>query len=199
MAAGENKMLQLKRLSWNRAPAWWKRPYPILARLALVGVVSMLLSELVPIPVAVLYLVLGFLEKDSLQTAAFYPFFMIMQMSNPPRLISSVTWDALKSMAIPVFGMLIIGAIGLSAFGLVAGRMLKIPWRMSISIALCAMIGYPPTLLVSEGAVATLKCSDEEKSVARDYVLPKMLIGGFTSVSILSIFVASIITPMIFS
>lgn len=204
--SGAGGKLRIRRLSWNNAPAWWRKPYAILARLALVGIVSIALSEWTGIPVAALYLVLGvlfcqlgFLEKDSLQTASFYPFFMMMQMSNPPRLISSVTWESLKGMVIPVFGLLLLGAVGLSIFGLMAGCLFKLPWRTSVSISLCAMMGYPSTLLVSEGAVSSLQCTKEQRQAARDYVLPKMLIGGFTTVSFFSVFVASIISSVIFS
>lgn len=64
-----------------------------------------------------------------------------------------------------------------------------------MAVSLCAMIGYPSTMLISEDAVSTMNASENEKVNARGYVLPKMLVAGFTSVSTVSIIIAGIMVP----
>lgn len=205
MLYAEEAVLHIQRKSWKNAPKWWLSSYSILARLAFVGIICDSLFKLTQIPVAVLYLSLGvlfcqvgFLERDSLQIANFFPFMMIIQMCNVPRMIASVTWNDFKAMLIPVFGMMILGALGLTVFGVAMGKFLRMPWRTSAAVSLCAMLGYPPTLLVAEGAVSTMDGTEIEQECARAYVLPKMLVGGFTTVSIISIFFASAVAPIIF-
>lgn len=204
--AGEKHLPPIRRRSWQNAPAWWTRPYPLLARTALVAVIAYAVYVWTGIPQAICCLVFGviacqfgFLEPDSMQKAGFWGFMMIVQLSNIPNMLKSVTWARFQTMILPVFGMLLLGAVSLALFGILTGKLLRLPWKVSVSIALCAMLGYPPTMLLSEDAVATMDGTDEERSVARGYILPKMLVGGFTTVSMASVAFASIIAPMIFS
>lgn len=44
----------------------------------------------------------------------------------------------------------------------------------------------------------TLETNDEQKAAIKEYILPKMLVGGFTTVTIASVVFAGIIVPMIF-
>lgn len=203
--AGTRSPFQLKRKEWVNAPSWWTRPYPMLVRLILVAVVATWISELTGIPSAVCWLVIGilacqfgFLEKTTLQAGGFYSFMMVVQLSNNPRLLSSVSFADFQEMLIPVIGMLLIGGVALGVFGFLAGLVVKLPWRVSVCVALCAMIGYPGTMLIAEDAVDTLDATDEEKLVARGFALPKMLVGGFTTVSIASIAFAGFVAPLIF-
>lgn len=43
-----------------------------------------------------------------------------------------------------------------------------------------------------------MDCSDEEKQIALGYALPKMIVGGFATVTVASVILTSIIAPMIF-
>lgn len=204
---GEKKLPHINRhVLWKKMPEWWIRPYPMLARLALVAVVSNLVSGPTGIPVTICYLVLGilacqfgFLELKTLQEGGYYPFFMILQLSNIPRLLAAVTLDSFLGTLVSVFGILFLGAGFLAVFGLLAGLVLKIPARMSMAISLCAMMGYPYTLLLTEEAVATMDGSETEQEIAKGYALPKMLVGGFTSVTLASVAFAGIIAPILFT
>lgn len=197
--------LSIKRKAWKHTPAWWNNPYPTLARVTLIAICAYYGNILTKIPFPILCLVFGviatqtgFLETTSLQNAGYWPFFMIIQLCNMPRLLANVALESIKTMYIPVFGMLILGALSLTVGSLILGRLLRVPWRMSAACGLCAMIGYPNTMLISEDAVATMDGNDQEKLVARGYVLPRMLVGGFTSVSLASVVFAGIVAPIVF-
>lgn len=196
------KLPLVRRRYWKSAPAWWTRPYPILLRVTLMAILGVMLSNVTRIPAAVLYLILGvlacqfgFLEPNSLQNAGYWPFLMIVQLCNVPYLLASVTLDQCIKMLIPVFGMLALGVVSLSTFGILFSKLIRVPWKTAMAVALCAMIGYPSTMLISEDAVSTMNASENEKMIARGYVLPKMLVAGFTSVSTVSIIIAGIMVP----
>lgn len=203
---GENPLFYIERVVlWKNAPEWWTRPYPTLARLTFIAVLSQIISQATPIPAAICWLILGiigcqigFLEKNTLQTGGFYGFLMIIQLSNIPKLLSVVTFENFKAMLIPVFGMLFLGAGSLAVFGTIVGKLIKVTWRTAVSVSLCAMFGYPMTMLIAEDAVATMEGTEKEKIVARGYALPKMLVGGFATVTIASVAFASILSPLIF-
>lgn len=203
--AGEKSLPRINRKAWKHTPEWWMRPYPLLARVTLVAIAAYVVYVYTGIPQPILCLTFGviacqfgFLEPNSLQLAGFWTFMMIIQLSNIPNMLKGVTWNGFKTMIVPVFGMLLLGATFLAIFGVAMGKFLRLPWRVSAAVSLCAMMGYPPTMLLSEDAVATMDGTDTEQAVARGYILPKMLVGGFTTVSIASIAFASIIAPMIF-
>lgn len=203
---GEKKIRHFERLVlWKHVPGWWTRPYPMLSRLAFVAVLSQLISQVTPIPSAICWLILGivgcqagFLEKNTLQAGGFYGFLMLIQLSNIPKLLTAVTFENFRALLIPVFGMLLLGAGALSVFGVIAGKLLRVTWRTAISVSLCAMFGYPMTMLIAEDAVAMMEGTEEEKIIARGYALPKMLVGGFATVTLASVALAGIISPLIF-
>lgn len=204
---GERNFPHIDRhILWKHASAWWTHPYPMLARLAFIAVISQFISGITPIPAAICWLVLGiigcqigFLEETTLQSGGFYGFLMIIQLSNIPRLLTGVTFENFKSMLFPVFGMLFLGACALAIFGMIAGKILRVSWRTAICVSLCAMFGYPMTMLIAEDAVGTMEGNAEERRIAHGYALPKMLVGGFATVTIASVAFAGIISPMIFA
>lgn len=204
--AGEKQLPQINRLNWKRKPAWWTRPYPMLARVTLIALIAYIPAQYTSVPHPIWCLLFGiiasqcgFLELNSLQNAGYWNFLLIVQLCNQPRLLAGVTWDSFKSMILPAFGMLLLGAVTLMLSGLIIGKFLRMPARTSCAVALTAMIGYPNTMLISQDAVATLKdASEEEKAVALGYALPKMLVGGFTTVTFASVAYASIAAQIFF-
>ncbi len=69
--------------------------------------------------------------------------------------------------------------------------------QLSIGIAMCQMIGYPGTeLIATEIANATAETAEERDAVL-DRIQTAYVISGFTSVTILSVFIASILAKFI--
>ena len=140
---------------------------------------------------------IGFLVKNGLQKAGMYGFTMLCLYSLTPNSFTSVTPDALLDMVIPLVGTLVFGAIGIAIFAIICGKFLGYSPYMSIAIGMCALMGYPGTQIVTDDMVNALSVSSEEKTAISDILLPKMLVGGFTTVSIASVVFAGIITPLI--
>jgi hypothetical protein len=63
---------------------------------------------------------------------------------------------------------------------------------MAFSVALTALYGFPPNYILTEEAANALAETPEEKEYLMDQMLPKMLVGGFTTVTIVSVLVAGI-------
>lgn len=146
----------------------------------------------------VLFCELGFLEKGAMTKAGCYGFSMIAIFSLTPNSFTTLTPDSLMAMVYPLVGMLLLGATGLGVFAAIMGKFLKYPPSLSIAIGMCALMGYPSTQIVTDDVCAALDASIEEKEAVKSVLLPKMLVGGFTSVTIASVAFAGIIAPMIF-
>ena len=186
----------------------------IVLRVAIIAVIAYFISNLTIIPGSdptnyylnpnVAYLLfgivfgeIGFLVKNGLQKAGMYGFTMLCLYSLTPNSFTSVTPDALLDMVIPLVGTLVFGAIGIAIFAIICGKFLGYSPYMSIAIGMCALMGYPGTQIVTDDMVNALSVSSEEKTAISDILLPKMLVGGFTTVSIASVVFAGIITPLI--
>ena len=188
---------------------------PILVlRVAIIAVIAYFISNLTIIPGSnptnyylnpnVAYLLfgivfgeIGFLVKNGLQKAGMYGFTMLCLYALTPNSFTSVTPDALLDMVIPLVGTLVFGAIGIAIFAIICGKFLGYSPYMSIAIGMCALMGYPGTQIVTDDMVNALSVSSEEKTAISDILLPKMLVGGFTTVTIASVVFAGIITPLI--
>ena len=186
----------------------------IVLRVAIIAVIAYFISNLTIIPGSnptnyylnpnVAYLLfgivfgeIGFLVKNGLQKAGMYGFTMLCLYALTPNSFTSVTPDALLDMVIPLVGTLVFGAIGIAIFAIICGKFLGYSPYMSIAIGMCALMGYPGTQIVTDDMVNALSVSSEEKTAISDILLPKMLVGGFTTVSIASVVFAGIITPLI--
>ena len=87
-----------------------------------------------------------------------------------------------------VFGATVAGIFIAS---ILLSKIFKYSWGLSAALSATCMIGFPGTLIISEEVAAQLGGSDEEREFVLSHVLPKMLIAGFTTVTIASVFLAA--------
>jgi hypothetical protein len=147
----------------------------------------------------VLFTELGFLERNSLAKANSFGILMICLMAIVPQSFSSIRSPAqLFEMLIPLAGLLIVGAAGIVIASMIAGKILGYTVPLSVAVGITAMFGYPGTYLVSTECVKGLDADEEEKKHIVDYVMPKMLVAGFTTVTVASVVFAGIVAPLVF-
>ena len=179
----------------------------MVTRLFIVCFIAILVSLITggAIPVAVAMLVLGivfteigFLEPQTLSRSGYLTFMMMALMMTIPVSYKTITWDGLVSMLLPLLFFLVLGVVGLTIGGLVVGKLVKVDWRLSVAIALSAMFGYPLTEFVARAVVTAYHLPPEEEEKMLNNVMPQLIIAGFTSVSIASVFLAGVVAPTIF-
>lgn len=69
--------------------------------------------------------------------------------------------------------------------------------NLSIGIAMCQMIGYPGTELIATEITNAVAETPEERDAVTNKIQTAYVISGFTSVTILSVFIASFLAKMI--
>jgi len=67
---------------------------------------------------------------------------------------------------------------------------------LAIGIAMCQMIGYPGTELIADEITNAVGTTPEERDAVSAKIRTAYVISGFTSVTILSVFIASILAKM---
>lgn len=68
--------------------------------------------------------------------------------------------------------------------------------NLSIGIAMCQMIGYPGTELIATEITNAVAETDEERDAVTNKIQTAYVISGFTSVTILSVFIASFLAKL---
>lgn len=69
--------------------------------------------------------------------------------------------------------------------------------NLSIGIAMCQMIGYPGTELIATEIANAVAQTPEERDAVSGKIQTAYVISGFTSVTILSVFIASVLANML--
>lgn len=100
--------------------------------------------------------------------------------------------DVIKS-AGPVFLILALGVVGLMAGGLLASRFVGWNRNKAVPVSLTALIGFPADYIICEEIANSLGENEEERAAIMDEIMAPMLVGGFTSVSLASVVIASML------
>lgn len=140
---------------------------------------------------------IGLVDRQPLTKANSFGWAMTTLMAFIFEGLSKATPAMLAKVAGPLVGIIVIGVIGLLIFAFIAGKLLKESKYMSLPIALNALYGFPPNFILTEEAIKSLTNDSEEIEYLTDVMMPKMLIGGFTSVTIASVIIGGIFASMI--
>lgn len=133
---------------------------------------------------------IGFLEKNCLNDTQSYGMFQTTAMAMVFAGLSSATPAMFKMFIGPLAGILIIGVSGLFLLAVIAGKILKFSWEMSFAVALNALYGFPPNMIITAEVINSVTDDPQVKGYLTDHIMSKMLIGGFTSVTVTSTLLA---------
>lgn len=191
-----------------RFPESLNKPSVILTKLGMIAILSHYISSLTngkihtfvaAIIFGVLFTELGFLDTNSLAKSGASTFIIfcttIIIFSN----LATTTPGHLISMLPNLLLCLGLGTVGVLIAGFVTGKILKVSPFLAIAQGLTCTFGFPTTLFIpNEVAKAIGKNEKEEKAIV-NYLLPKMLVAGFVTVTITSVFLAGIVIDIYFS
>ena len=143
---------------------------------------------------------LGFLEKDIFVksgSSGIITFGLLLML---PGSLAKVSPSSLLQMIVPTFGILILCSIGIVLVCGLVGKFLGYSPTTSAAIGATCMLAHPATQIISTECVESTmeNATEEQRKNAMDYILPKMIVGGFVTVTIASVAFASLIGPMIF-
>ena len=135
---------------------------------------------------------IGFIERQPLTLANSFGFFMTALMAFIFASLSKATPAMLAELIIPLIGIIIFGVIGMAVVSIAVGKFLGYSREMAFSVALTALYGFPPNYILTQEAVKALTEDEQEREFLMGEMLPKMLIGGFTTVTIVSVVIAGV-------
>lgn len=182
-------------------PEAYNTTYMILMRLGLVAwaavAVAVATNEIVSRYViclifGVIAAELGIVDRKPLNLSGSFGYLMTVLMAFIFAGLSQATPSMVKQMAVPLVGIIVFGVIGMWIVSFVLGKVFKMSSAMAFSVALTALYGFPPNYILTEEASKAIATTPDEKDFLMDQMLPPMLVGGFTTVTIGSVILAGI-------
>lgn len=184
-------------------PKQYQTTYVVLAKLGLTAWAAVasagVLAPIVEISPFVLCLLfgvvaqeIGFVEQRPLNLSGSFGFLITGLMAFVFAGLARATPEMLLEIAGPLLGVIVLGVTGMGILSMVVGKKLGYTKEMSFAVALTALYGFPPNYILTQEAATALAENDDEQAFLMDEMLPKMLVGGFTTVTIVSVIIAGI-------
>nr|WP_202115085.1 hypothetical protein [Gilliamella sp. Pas-s27] len=200
----ENPMPRL----FAKIPAQYNSSYFIFLRIAIVGFLAYSVSEVLKPVITINAFVLcllfgviassfGFLERHPLKKAGGFGLAVMGLMLFVFDTLNRATPEMLLRLVTPLVVFILAAVIGMFIFSIVVGKLLKVSTEMAFSIALTALYGFPADYIITNEVINHLTKDPKEKEVLTSHMLAPMLIGGFISVTIVSVILAGIMVSMI--
>lgn len=139
----------------------------------------------------------GFLRPNVLKENGCFNFLMFVLMIYVFSGLNNATPELLLEIIGPMLFIIVVGVIGMCICSFIAGKILKVSPYMAIATSLTALYGFPPNYVLTDEASKALAETEEEKAFLMDSMLPQMIVGGFVTVTITSVIIASIFIPLL--
>lgn len=139
----------------------------------------------------------GFIEEAPLNKSNSYGLAMLSLTVVILGSLANATPDVLLQLLPMLIITLLLGAVGIIIFSLIASKFLNVSFWMGIGIGVSALFGFPGTFIVPNEVANSVGESDAEIEAIREEIQPKMLVAGFVTVSIASVVLAGILSSVL--
>ena len=184
-----------------------------LAIMALIGFISVYLqdfsakflgvykinSAVIGLILGIIFAEIGLIDRNTLKRNSCFNIFMFIVMLYIFSGLNNATPELLLEILTPMIIIIIVGVFGMAVFSIIIAKLLKVSIPMAFASSLTSLYGFPPNYILTEECVKSLATTEEEKQYLMDNMLPQMIVGGFVTVTITSVIIASIFTPLLFT
>lgn len=174
-------------------PEKFSTPNLIICKLALISYLCAILGKVTGINwmifgllAGVFFHALGLVEENCLTKANGFTFVMASIFTMIFAGLTQTTPQMLLSMIRPLSIILVLGAVLCILSAVLIGRLVHFGWKLSIGLAAAAFFGFPGTYLISMEVAHACGKTEEEVKAVWDYMMPKLIISGIVSVSVVS-------------
>ncbi|XXD08626.1 hypothetical protein ACMYSN_21420 [Klebsiella sp. R445] len=200
LAPGEETMPRL----FRRIPTSYNTAYFKFLRLAIVACLAWFVSDLAKPWVSispfvlslffgVVFTSLGFLEKHTLHKANGFGFAVMALMLFIFDSLNKATPEMLLRLLYPMLALIATAIVGMYIVSWLVGKALGVSGAMSFAISLTALYGFPADYIITNEAINALTQDEKERQILTQHMLGPMLVGGFISVTIVSVILAGLL------
>ncbi len=144
----------------------------------------------------ILFTTIGFLDANSLNKANSYGIMMFALMMYVFDGLKDCTPDMLKAIIFPMVALIVVGVVGMAIMSFIVSKILRMSFPMAFANGLTALYGFPCDAIITESTCTALAQTPEEKEYLMSKMFPSMIVGGFVTVTITSVFIAGVFATM---
>ena len=209
VAQNEGETNNRDTISWRvfpLTPEKYRTPFVLLAKMGLVALLGVAVSNwtqgkisphIICLLMGVVAAETGFLERKPLNLSCSFGWLMLALLA----FIYTGLVDATPAMLLKIVGPLLVvvalGIIGMFATAFLVGPRFGFNYNMAFAVILTCLYGFPGTYILTEEAAKAVAQTPDEKEFLMTKILPKMLVGGFTSVTVFSVVMAGVMAKWI--
>ena len=187
-------------------PESLQTPFILIMKAMLIGWLAVFVAHLlgdvinkyvIALIFGIIFYELGFLEHKILERANAMGITMFALMVPVFSSLPKATPEMILSLLGPILVSFLFAIIGITIVSILLGKILKYSWRLSLAIGVTCMFGFPGTFIISEEVAQAASDTAEEREHLVKMILPKMLVGGFTTVTIGSVVLAGFLVKLL--
>ena len=167
-----------------------------LGRVVIPGLNMTISGAVYALVLGIIFTSIGFLDENALNKSNSYGIVMFALMMYIFDGLKDCTPQMLGSIIGPMVILIVVGVAGMAVLCFVSAKILKIPFLLAFATALTALYGFPPNAIITENTCNALAETPEEKEYLMSKMFPPMIVGGFTTVTITSVIIASVFAKM---
>ena len=187
-----------------KVPDKWNTPVLMLLKLGIVAWFAFMMGGWTGINGAIWALVLGviftrlgFLDTNLLNRANSFQITMFALMMYVFDGLKDCTPAMLKSIIGPMVILIVIGVVGMAIAAFIISKILRMSFPPAFANGLTALYGFPCDAIITESTCNALGANEEERAYLLSKMFPSMVVGGFVTVTITSVFVAGLFAEML--
>lgn len=190
---------------FNMKPEY-ETPAFTLARVAAVALLSMWVASLInnainPNVVCLVFGVvahqLGFLEDNALNRAGVFNWLMYGLLAYVFAQLSVTTPSIMGNIIMQIIVLIFLGLLGMFLASRVLAKPFGMSWQMAYACSLTSLFGFPADYILTSEVAHTVAGNKDEEKYLLHHMMPKMLVGGFATVSVASVIIASVFLKLI--
>ncbi|KRK48352.1 hypothetical protein FC96_GL001452 [Secundilactobacillus kimchicus JCM 15530] len=200
-----NKPQKIEKQIFN-LPAEYQTSAFIMARVAIVALLSNWVSGLMGniINANVICLILGviahqigFLEDNALNKAGVFNWLMYGLLAYIFAQLSVTTPAEMGTIIFQIIVLIFLGLVGMFLASRLLAKPFGMSWQMAYACSLTSLFGFPADYILTSEVAHTVADSDDSEEYLLQNMMPKMLVGGFATVSVASVIIASIFLKLL--
>lgn len=140
---------------------------------------------------------LGFLENNALNKAGVFKWLMYGLLAYIFSQLSVTTPQILGNVILQIIVLILLGILGMFIASFILSKPFGMSPEMGFACSLTALFGFPADYILTTEVCRSVATSKKEEDVLLENMLPKMLVGGFATVSVASVIIASVFLKLL--
>ncbi|WP_163970333.1 hypothetical protein [Oceanobacillus halotolerans] len=181
-------------------PEKYQTQIVLLAQVFVGGAIAIVLGEVTPINYSLWALAIGiigsyfkFYQGNMMERANSFGLSMAMIIVVTLTSMDGITPGMFAEVLPEVLLILTVGIVGIIIGGTIMSKVFKWDIHKGLPVALTALIGFPGDYILCEEVSRSVGSNKKERELIFNDILTPMIVGGFTTVTVASIMIASIL------